>query len=868
MLEKSIKNYRGNNMFRKKKVAHAIVSAFVLASLSAGAQDTETTEKEIEVINVTAQKRVQNILKVPVTVGTVSAGLIKETGSTLLADIDKFIPGFDFSDEGFTQAGVSMRGISSPSISAGGDPSSATFYDDTYMPRAAQNVLFSDMARVEVLKGPQGTLFGRNAAMGVVNMVPNAPHDEFEGFVRALFGTDKLQRYEGMINVPITDNVYVRANFLSNRQDGFMENIYQASWNENNKNWGIGEKGHDAARVAVLWDISATTNFLIAYEWDKLDQGAEINFGFNEYAYNGGLTPFGNKTENDVRAGGESRDMTATIVKFNHEFNNQLSMKYVASYREWLTNNAQEEDGTADITRYFDTVNVEDSDIFYTEMQINFINSKINAVAGFSYSKENVGQTTKLNATTNSVSRMITGELNNVIRDGVAQQIAGMIGGNTDAHAAGAFGPGVTFDAAVDSFYTASGFPMDHIWNADEWAGALNAMGVAGDIMTAIGMPDVPLTGDIVNATGDLTYDIVSQQMGIAEIFGPSASGIFWEERVYNTGDFTNWGIYGDIDYSITDKWHVIVGARYSTDKKDFTWYIPETSFNQVRPGVSNLIFPMADLTASDEWSQTTGRLVTSYELTENDMFFASYSTGYKSGGFDSLTPNPEAFEPEETSNIEFGYKGILWQQVIANVSAYYMELDNFQTTVDTKPPGYTQAIPTVLNDNRQITGVELDLRWHLNPSITLGLVSEIRSMDTDSPAFYNGEGTFIDAATTSTDSAVNYTLTFDWMPDFGVGNTNLHVDYQFVENINSEQPGLEEYKKAIDAYFYDTKDLNARLSWYNESDTLEIGLWGKNLLNKRYVMGVGGLTASVFNTPTGEITRGRELGIDIKYMF
>ena len=278
----------------------------------------------------------------------------------------------------------------------------------------------------------------------------------------------------------------------------------------------------------------------------------------------------------------------------------------------------------------------------------------------------------------------------------------------------------------------------------------------------------------------------------------------------------------------------------------------------------------MVDLTASDEWSQTTGRLVTSYQVTDDDMFFLSYSTGYKSGGFDSLTPNKEAFKPEETANLEFGYKGILWDQVVANVSAYLMQLDNFQSVVDTKPPGFSQAIPTILNDDRQITGIEVDVRWFVNKDVTLGFVSEVRNMDVDSPEFYNGEGTLIPATTTSTEAALNYTLTFDWMPDFGIGNTNLHIDYRFIENTNGQKAGLEDYKKNIDAYFYDTKDLNARLSWANDSDTIEIGLWGKNLLDKRYVSNVGGYTAadSVFGTPTGDINRGLQAGVDFKYMF
>ena len=150
-----------------------------------------------------------------------------------------------------------------------------------------------------------------------------------------------------------------------------------------------------------------------------------------------------------------------------------------------------------------------------------------------------------------------------------------------------------------------------------------------------------------------------------------------------------------------------------------------------------------------------------------------------------------------------------------------------------------------------------------MNDSITWGLVTEVRSTTIDSPDFYNAEGDLIAATKTKTNASISYTASFDWMPDFGT--TNFHVDYQFVENDNAN---LEDYKKAVDAYFYDKKDLNARLSWENDSDTIEIGIWGKNLLDKRYVKTVGGYTATVFDTPSADINRGIEMGMDFQYNF
>ncbi|MDX2369177.1 MAG: TonB-dependent receptor [Colwellia sp.] len=890
-----------NFTHKKNKIYQAIIASLIFTPLAiSAAEEAKVDNKEIEVISVTSQKRVQSILDVPITVGAVSEDYIEESGSIGLGDIDKFIPGFDYNDTSVTQAGVSMRGITSSSISVGGDPSSATFYDDVYMPRAAQNVVFSDMARVEVLKGPQGTLFGRNAAMGVVNMVPNLPSNETEGFIKSTFGSDDLKRYEGMLNVPLADGVYVRANFLTNEQGGIVKNIDDAQWNNSNKVWDLGERSHNAARVSLLWDISDTTNFQFAYDWDDLEQAPSMSVGISEYAYDGGKSYMGGTAENDVRGGVESRDMYGVTAKLNHEFDDNWSMKYVLSYRDWDTINRQDEDGTADATRYFDTSNNEDSNILYTELQINYVSNKVNAVAGFSYSKEDVKQRTELNLTTDTYARLVTRDLNQQIDSLVSGQVAAMLGGNTDAHAAGAFGDGTTFNDAVQVIKASMGIEeMDHMWNADEWTNTLNGLGLGDLIMSAIGMDGVPLTDEIVTATGNLTYDIVSTQLPalanpgvppeylpayIPDLFGPGYAGMQWQETVNNTGNFTNWGIFADVDYAITDQWNIIAGLRYSKDDKDFTWYVPATSFSEVpinsmvdmaggeQIPLENAIFDMVNYKASNSWDKVTGRLVTSYKVTDNDMFFASYSTGYKSGGYDSLGyqagVQPTAFAPEDTTNYEFGYKGIWADEVIANISAYFLTLDNLQKSVSSKRADDIAAVPRIINENIEITGIEIDLRWMATDNITFGIVSEVRSTDTETPSYFNAEGNIVDAQNYSEDPNVNYTLLFDWIPDIDVGTVNFHIDYIYLENSNIDIPGLESYKLDVPEYFLDTKNLNARISWQHEDDNLKIGLWGKNLLDERYVVGFGSLTADLLGTPYALINRGVEFGIDIKYSF
>ncbi|WNC71102.1 TonB-dependent receptor [Thalassotalea psychrophila] len=869
--------------FRKHLIAQTVAAALAVTSFASFSAEEASVEKEDldDVIVVTAQKRTQNVMKVPVTVDSISAETIKQSGSIMLSDIDKFIPGFEFGDGDVTQAGVTMRGVSSPNISVGGDPSTATFFDGVYMPRAAQNVLFSDMQRVEVLKGPQGTLFGKNAAMGVVNMIPNAPQEEFEGFIKGTAGTDNLQRIEGMVNFGITDNVYVRINALTNTQEGFADNVADSPLNTGEKVWDDGEKDHQAARIAVKWDVSSRTNVQVSYDWDKLDQGPGGAIGLSEYAENP-QDPFADTFANDVVNGGESRDMTATTLKVEHEFNDQWSMKLISSFREWETNNRIDEDGTQDITRYLDTDNHEDSDIFYNELQINYNTDSFNYVGGLTYSKENVHQTTFINTTTDTVTRLLSTEFNGQIEAGVREEISGAIG----------IAPEDIPDSFVDQTMQSLGLPLEHTWNAEQWVSALEVMGEADNIMAylaSLGMvpAGTPMTADFVRATGDVTYDVASIGLGVAEIFGPSYTGQMWSENFINNGEFTSYGIYSDFDFQLTDQWNVFFGVRYSEDDKDFSWEVTETQFAEVRPGVSNVLFPARDeLWQSNSWSKTTGRVGTGYQINDDHMVFASVATGYKAGGFDSLaSPHSESdgsiiidpetgdvvdvsFEPEESVNIELGYKGILSDSLRTTFSMFHNILDDQQTSRSSKQPDQAQALPTIVNQDVEIDGFELGMDWQVTETFATGFVTEVRSTDTESDEFYNDSGTLIPAGSSSSDTNTSYTLKADWIPDLGFGTTIIHVDYVFRENARGAIIGEDEWVNDIPHYFDDTELLNARISWISDSDSIEIGLWGKNLMDNRYSGGPGGRTKDILGTGYTSVNRGMEAGVDVKYSF
>ena len=594
--------------------------------------------------------------------------------------------------------------------------------------------------------------------------------------------------------------------------------------------------------------------------------------GLSEYAENP-RDPYASTFANDVVDAGETRDMSAITFKFNHEFNDEWSIKLTSSYRDWQTYNRQDEDGTQDVTRYLDTNNLEDSDIFYNEFQVNYNTSNFNYVGGITYSKENVHQTTFINTTTNTVARLTTADLNAQVEGNYRSQIGDIFG----------MAPEDIPQETIDYFMGLDGLPMEHMWNAQDWANTLTALGMPIDAATVLA----------TNGTPYDTYNAVSAMFQEPLIFGPTPyENMMWSENFINNGDFTSYGIYSDFDFQITDQWNVFFGLRYSQDEKDFSWQVSETEFAQVRPGVTNVLFPVRDeYWQSKTWSKTTGRLGTGYIINDDHMVFASVATGYKAGGFDSLNSphvndpfadnageliiDPEtgkvidvSFEPEESLNYEFGYKGLLFEEVTTTLAVFHNVLDDKQTSKESKPPGQAQALPTIVNEDWVVDGLELGMNWMMTDTFSAGFVTEIRSTDKSVDEFYNSVGELIPAGTSSSNTNTSYTIVADWMPEISTGFITLHADYVFRENSNESEIGQAEWVNDIPGYFDDRKLLNARLSWINDDEDIEIGLWGKNLLDNRYIGTPGGRTQDLFGTGHTSVNRGLEAGIDIQYSF
>ncbi|MCB1706163.1 MAG: TonB-dependent receptor [Halioglobus sp.] len=520
--------------------------------------------------------------------------------------------------------------------------------------------------------------------------------------------------------------------------------------------------------------------------------------------------------------------MNAYTAKVWHDFNTDLAGKLILNYRDFNTTNRQDEDGTADNTRYLDSDNQEDSDIFYSELQFNYANDKFDIVFGGNYSKENIKQTTTVTLLADSISREVTEEMNDIL--GLEP-------------------------------------PMDHYWNPEEYSRALSRIGIN-------------VSPEEITESGDEYYNELSSLLGEPMIFGPSYMGDQWQESIINKGDFTNWGVYFDADYSVTERINIIAGLRYSSDKKEFSWLIPPTSFSELRPGVPNQVFILPSdlqsaattpLQADESWSKTTGRMVAQYQISDQLMTYLSYSTGYKSGGFDSLEIDTAftPIEPEESDMYELGLKGdLIPGRLRTQISLFQLNVDNKQRSVESKPPGQSAAIPKVINGDQTFDGIELTLNWLPTETVELGLVTTYRKQKAEWNPFYNSAGVLTHDKSDG-DTANNVTLTADWMPEIPWGLLHVHVDYIYRENTRYESDSnyFPEYAN-LPGYFDDEKLLNGRIAWSRDEGDWEVALWGKNLTDEQYITDINNTSRSYFGTPYVQINTPRSYGIEVAYTY
>jgi len=180
----------------------------------------------LEEVLVTAQKRSESVQEIPLAVTALDSSMLDERGITDISSLASSVPAMHFG-QAANDTRITIRGIGSEQTTVTGDPGVAFHIDGVYQSRAsAGNALFYDLARVEVLRGPQGTLYGRNATGGSVNLISNLPTDELGGNIELQAGDYNHQRVRAVFNSPLSsDKLLLRVSSQYESRDGYYEDL-------------------------------------------------------------------------------------------------------------------------------------------------------------------------------------------------------------------------------------------------------------------------------------------------------------------------------------------------------------------------------------------------------------------------------------------------------------------------------------------------------------------------------------------------------------------------------------------------------------------------------------------------------------------
>jgi iron complex outermembrane receptor protein len=762
----------------------ALTMATLIGTPIAQAEETAAgANRFIEEVVVVARKREETAQSVPIPITALSEEQLDNRNITEIQDLEKLSPNtsINYSAVNGTAISVFMRGIGQTNWSATQDPKIGIYVDDVYLSRPQGGLLdMMDVNRVEILRGPQGTLFGRNTTAGLIQIINNKPTMESETSIRLGAGTRGHQRYGFTVNRALSDTVAARVALFGKNTDGYIINSVTGK--------DRGNEDSLSYRASLLWDLEQFSA-LLTYDHFESDERAPLGScrftGPDSGMLAGGLASIGNMF-------GIYDDMKANCD---------------ATTRRVSSDNTNDESANSDVDAYSLKLDYDMEWASLTSVssyrEINNFNGSWGWVLG---AGPGVNFLEILN--NESVNKVYSQELR--------------LSGETDklSWVAGAY----IFQEDSDESLDVPLFRDVAAPSAAEWpffyfpTGAANADGSAQTL------------GDIAVAT---------------QIYGSR----------YQAYDVTNknQSLFAEVVYQINDQLGLTVGARYTSDDREFTriqtlfggaadpqYLCPGMTFTELAPGVS--------VSASDRcyqevsYSKTTPRVILSYDLNDDVMLYGSYSMGYSSGGFNQDT-RMRAYLPEISDNFEIGAKTSLMDgRLRLNATAFLNNYQNQQLTVGRVVNG--QPTADLINaQEATLSGLEFDILSQLTENFAVAISAGYLQGEYNE---FTVDDNTIDPVTLA-ESIVTRDLSDT---EFGNDGSETSLDISLLHYLDLPSGGditsSLGYSFKDDQYYtlLNTPSsfepsywlLDARVTWNLSNDQTRLVFWGSNLLDEEYV--------------------------------
>ena len=702
------------------------------------------TAQEIEEVVVSATKKEQSVQDIPVSIEAFTAEDIDKNMVEDFSDLAEIVPGLIVDKALGSGSAYSMRGVGSYGVGAAVVPSLITSINGHAVGSSALNDTgFHDLERIEVLKGPQGTLSGRNAVQGLVNLVTARPTGELEGSFEITGGNFNSQRTNIVFNVPVNEKISMRLAASVFKRDGTIRNISTGN--------DIDGRESESARLSIDFDMNEKTSFELTYDYQKADdnrQNIGINFCESDPLF--GCSPF---TVGSIGQTAHPNGSTAGFFNFAAALNSNPTAN---SYAGITALNSM------------DKVNLNRDPLLMQKHELAQIkmNHDLN---------DNYDLIVKATYTTRDYNHMADNDYNNSTDAFPGLFPAGHPASFIPMQWEGCFGGfHSTFCETVDSDRTYE-FAMDETetWQAEvtlisNLDGPLNyqigyyhfdqtsrniyqVQTASWNLIAQDGSAhpyNVPLFSGALTGSGSVDFYIPWALSGFSAAALPSlltgysapvpVQGFFNDDHIRTKSK----AILGELYYNLSEQTLITVGLRYNDDVvKDSVFSCLSFTSCTNYPTSQKLtgeygFFPTQVIEADDAVGY---KLAIKHDIDDDRMVYTSYTTAVKAGG---NNPNelglPDPYDQEETGVFEIGAKGIFLDGAMLLNAAY------FQNTTDGMLiSSIVNAGSRNVNTDAEVNGLEGNMVLFLNETASVDVTllkaeSEITNLSLINPTNIN----------------------------------------------------------------------------------------------------------------------------------
>ena len=817
-----------------RRTALAIAALSAIASLPqlAWAQaepakkEAPAAENQVTVVEVTAQGRKQEVLQVPISIQLIGSEQIAKLGSVNIAEVSAFVPGLQIDATEPTQPNFTLRGLGTADFGIGTDSPVGVYVNGVYTGKTGGAMLnFNDIKRVEVLKGPQGTLFGRNSAGGAISIVTNDPTGTFAASGLLRMGNHATLHTEAMVNQPLCDDWALRFSSVTQRREGWTTNVTTGLRSPQDNAWG--------ARLALGWHPDGATNAVLSYEHEDLDQRPRPVWALSPVTPITAIDDEGHldtslfvdprkqPLRNDVVNGREDRLFDGLTLRVEHDLG-FATFSSLTAWRQFKTENLQDNDGTANIASHLSTGNFEHNKSWQQEFRLAGNNPTVDWLVGLGLSGEDAKQTSQINTYTNSIDTLAAPPAY-----GQPPSMGPYASMNLLALLAGA--PGINL--------------LGQTWQENmNNTGDFKAQALFGDSIWHLG------------ANTNLTTGIR---------FTRDEKKFSWYNPLHSSP-----GLTPQLALFTPEFFAQMVGAGVITQEQadGLQQVVLLSQFGNLE--FNNPEWFAAPVYAKKSWTNVSPRLVIDHHFDKDTMVFGSVTRGYQAGGFNSVSTaaNGGSFDPETVTNYEIGIKGRLPNSGFSyGASLFHYLFKNLQTiTLDTGLP-----IPAyvVTSSDVQATGADLEAQWQLSKDFRVFGSAELIDQTYKAQRNRAGDSNDLTGQPYGTPTT-SLTAGFDvqWALGDGHANWSLQGSYLSATRCNDDSEMQGACLKAPGFRVGEARQrVDTRLGWEADSKQWGVALIVNNLFDKQYVQFLSNLSAPVGSPYYAGLSEPRQIQFEVK---